>query len=78
MTRAFRFRNYGVYVLDERGGPHHRPHAHVKHRGRRIASVFLETLTVFDDSEPLPTELIMRIREEQDTLVALWVDLNDE
>jgi hypothetical protein len=78
MSCAFRFRNYAVYVLDERGGPHHRPHAHVKHRGRRIASIFLETLTIFDQSEAMPHELVARIREEQETLVSLWVELNDE
>lgn len=78
MSRAFQFRNYGVYVLDERAQPHHRPHAHVKRRGSRVASVFLETLTMFDESEALPRELVAKIREEQEALLGLWVELNED
>jgi len=78
MTRAFQFRNYAVYVLDERGQPHHRPHGHVKHRGRRVASVFLETLTIFDESESLPRDLLAKIGDEQEALLGLWTELNDE
>ena len=50
----------------------------MKHRGCRIASVFLETLTVFDNSEALPPKLVTRIREEQAALLELWLELNDD
>ncbi len=78
MTRAFVFRNFAVYVLCERGGPHHRPHAHIKVGSRRVASVFLETLDVYDAMERLPKDLLERLRDEQESLVALWMELNED
>ncbi len=78
MTRAFRFRNFDVYVLCERGQPHHRPHAHVELRGTRVASVFLETLEIFDMNEVLPKELVEVIHERQEELVELWSELNED
>lgn len=78
MARAFRFGNYGVYVLPERGQPHHHPHAHIKHRGLRIASVYLWTLTFCDESEDMPPRLVARIREEQQHLLELWARLNGD
>jgi hypothetical protein len=78
MARAIRFGNCGVYVYDERGAPHHRPHAHIKHRGRRIASIFLETLVVFDQVEPVPGELLEEIRAQHEVLIDLWLELNDD
>lgn len=77
MARGFRFGNYGVYVLPERGQPHHLPHAHVMRRNQRVATVALLTLTVFHQCEPLPAQLVERIRNEQPALLDLWVDLND-
>jgi hypothetical protein len=78
MSRIFCLRNYGVYVLDERGSPHHLPHAHVKKRGRRVASVFLLTLEVFHEVEPLPADLVAMIESEQAALLAKWVELNGD
>ena len=78
MVRAFRYGNYAVYVLDERGQRHHRPHAHIKHRGQLVASVFLETLTLFHDHEPLPPGLLTWLEDEQDALLELWVELNED
>jgi hypothetical protein len=76
MARAFQIGNYGVYVLPERGQPHHQPHAHIKHRGQRIASVYLWTLTVQEESEAVPRELMARIRAEHQKLLDLWARLN--
>lgn len=78
MARAFRIGNFAVYVLDERGGQHHRAHAHVKHRGQRVASVFLETLTFYNCHDQLPRELTNMITAEQDALLRLWAELNDD
>ena len=78
MARVFRFRNYGVYVLDERRAPHHLPHAHVRHRGRQVASVFLVSLKLFNVVEQLPPELIEMIAAEQPALLATWMELNDD
>lgn len=76
MTRVIEFRNYGVYVNDERGSQHHSPHAHIKHRGRRIASMHLVTLTMFVELEPVPSELLELFRENQAVLLAEWERLN--
>ena len=78
MARVFSYRNYGVYVLNERGAPHHLPHAHVKHRGRRVASVFLVSLEVFNAIERLPTDLVRMIASEQYALLEAWEELNDD
>ena len=78
MPRVFSYRNYGVYVLDERGAPHHLPHAHVKHRGRRVASVFLVLLEVVNATERLPRDLIEMIESEQAALLEAWRELNDD
>ena len=78
MPRVFSYRNYGVYVLDERGSPHHLPHAHVKHRGWRVASVFLVSLEVFNAIERLPSDLMKLIASEQSVLLEAWKELNDD
>ena len=78
MVRIFSFRNYGVYVFDERGSPHHLPHAHVKHRGQRVASVFLASLEVFNEVERLPSEVLKEIKAQQAALLAKWMELNDD
>ncbi len=77
MGRAFRYRNFGVYILPEQGQRHHLPHAHIKDRRRRVASVYLLTMTFYDDREPLPDDLVAKIREEQAALLALWEKLNE-
>jgi len=76
MTRVLEYRNYGVYVGDERGERHHSPHAHVKDRGRRIASIHIVTLEVFTEIEPVPREVMELIQENQDALIAEWERLN--
>lgn len=76
MTRVLSFRNYGVYVGDERGERHHSPHAHVKDRGRRIASVHLVSLEVIKQIAPVPAELMQLICDNQDELIAEWERLN--
>lgn len=76
MTRIIHFRNYGVFVGDEKGAPHHSPHAHIKDRGRRIASIHLVSLAVIAQIAPVPAELMQLIRDKQDELIAEWERLN--
>lgn len=66
-----------MYVNDERGGRHHRAHGHIQMRGRRVASVYLETLEIFDVVEPVPGDVLDRLRDEQETLLTMWEELND-
>jgi len=76
MARCFREGRYSVYVIAERGGPHHRAHAHIKHGGSRVASIFLETLEIYHQLEDLPATLVRRLQEEQTNMLALWDELN--
>jgi hypothetical protein len=76
MVRILYERNYGVYVNDERGGPHHRAHAHIAHRGNRIASFYVETLQFIQGEEQVPSWLIEQIVEAQEQLVERWLELN--
>lgn len=76
MVRVLHERNYGVYVNDERGGQHHRPHAHILHRRTRVGSLFLETLEYFLVIEPIPASLRQSIVERQEELLARWEELN--
>ena len=78
MTRAFGIRNFDVYVLCEHGQPHHHAHAHIELRGTRVASVFLETLEIFDMYEQIPKELVEVIHEKQEELIDLWSELNED
>jgi hypothetical protein len=68
--------NFAVYVYDERGEPHHLPHAHIKQGGRRVASIFLLSLVVYHNREPLPKDLIEEIHVRQEDLLRLWQELN--
>ena len=70
--------NHSVYIRVERGAPHHRPHAHVYLGKARIASVYLETLTVYDNRERLPPHLLARIVEEQEAMLMLWTKINPD
>jgi hypothetical protein len=70
--------NFAVYVYDERGQPHHLPHAHIKQRGRQMASIFLLSLQVYDNREPLPADLIEEIQVKQEDLLRLWQELNGD
>jgi hypothetical protein len=76
MTRVLHLGNYGVYVGDERGERHHSPHAHIKHRGQRIASIHLVTLEMLKQIASVPAEVMQLIRENQDVLLAEWERLN--
>lgn len=70
--------NFRVYVYNERGQPHHLPHAHIKQGGRRVASIFLLSLQIYDHREPLPRALIEMIHEMQEDLLRLWQELNGD
>ena len=76
MPRVLHLSNYGVYVGDERGERHHSPHAHVKHRGRRIASIHLVSLEVLKQIEPVPAAVMELMRENQELLIVEWERLN--
>jgi hypothetical protein len=76
MTRVLRISNYGVYVADERGERHHSPHAHVKDRGRRIASIHIVSLEVIKGNAPIPAEVMELICDNQEALIAEWERLN--
>jgi hypothetical protein len=76
MVRVLRIANYGIYVADERGERHHSPHAHIKHRGRRIASVHIVSLEVFKQIEPVPAEVMQLMLDSQEALIAAWEQLN--
>jgi len=76
MTRVLQTRNYGVYVAGERGAQHHSPHCHVKHRGRRIASIHIVSLEIFVEIEPVPGDVMALIVENQDALISEWERLN--
>lgn len=78
MTRVFRTGNFSVYVYNETGAPHHRPHGHIKRGPQRVASVFIDTLTIFHETEPLPKSLLDRLQEEQPTMIQTWIDLNEQ
>jgi hypothetical protein len=70
--------NFAVYVYDERGQPHHLPHAHIKQGPRRVASIFLLSLEVYDNREPLPRALLKAIHERQEELMRVWLELNGD
>jgi hypothetical protein len=78
MTRVLHLHNYGVYVGDERGQRHHSPHAHVKHRGLRIASVHILSLEMLKQIAPVPAQVMDLIRDNQEALIAEWERLNHE
>lgn len=79
MTRVLWIRNFGVYVFDERGSPHHLPHAHIKGRGgHRIASVFLLTLELFNVVDQPSKEVLDELEAEQEVLLAAWEELNSD
>jgi hypothetical protein len=78
MARVLRFRNFGVYVLDERGSPHHLPHAHIRLRGQHVASVFLITLELFNVAGDVDGDLVAELEDHQDELLAAWEELNGD
>lgn len=70
--------NFRVYVYDERGQPHHLPHAHIKLGNRRVASIFLLSLEFYDNRDPFPRALVKAIQEKQEVLLRLWQELNGD
>ena len=71
MVRVLRIRDvYAVYVWPEHGVGHHRPHAHIKHRRRRIASIF------FDVVETPPADVLEAIENHQEMFLERWEELN--
>jgi hypothetical protein len=70
--------NFAVYVYNERGQPHHLPHAHIKQGGRLVASIFLLSLEVYHNREPLQRDLIKEIHVRQEELLRLWQELNGD
>jgi len=78
MALGLRIGKFAVYVYYEHGQPHHLPHAHIKQGARRVASVFLLSLEVYDCRERLPQALLDEIRKEQVNLLAKWVELNGD
>lgn len=42
-----------------------------------MACVYLETLTLYDVVEDLPRPLVARLKVEQETMLDLWVELNE-
>jgi hypothetical protein len=78
MPRVLRVGNFAVYVYDERGQPHHLPHAHIKERDRLVASIYLATLEVYHCRGSLPRTLLDAIRREQEGLIERWKELNGD
>jgi hypothetical protein len=78
MTRAFRHRNYGVYIADERGERHHLPHAHIKERGRLICTINLLTLQPLQENKEIPAGLFDKLHEEQNSMLEIWKRLNGD
>lgn len=76
MARVLKFRNFGVYVFDERGSPHHLPHAHIRRRGQHVACVFLVTLELFNVVEDVDGDLVAELVAQQHVLIAAWEELN--
>jgi hypothetical protein len=50
----------------------------VKHGRRRVAAFYLLTLTIYDDIERLPNDLVTLIHREQQNLLDLWENLNQD
>lgn len=80
MTQVFSWHNvYRVFVHREKGGKHHREHAHIYKRDQRIASFYILTLEYFDtvQGERVPRKLKKLIAERQDEIAAKWEEENE-
>jgi hypothetical protein len=77
MTRAFRHRNYGVYIGEERGERHHLPHAHIKLRRTLICTINLITLEPLQSGKRVPTELVGELKARQEEMLEIWEGLNE-
>lgn len=78
MTRAFRYKNFGVYIGDERGERHHMPHAHIKERGTLICTVNLLTLKPLQRAKILPPGMFEELQSHQEQMLAEWEELNPD
>jgi hypothetical protein len=78
MTRVFRYRNFGLYIGDERGERHHLPHAHIKERGRLICTINLYTLLPLQSGKHVPAELTDELEARREEMLEIWEGLNDE
>jgi hypothetical protein len=76
MTRIFRYKNYGVYVGDERGAKHHLPHAHIKERADLVCSINLLTLEPMQKGKKIPAGLMPELKEKQVAMLEEWERLN--
>lgn len=76
MARVIRYRNFGVYVADARGEPHHLPHAHIKERGSLVCSISLITLEPLQPGKTLPVGLLDELQAHHDEMLATWDELN--
>ena len=73
MAQRGRFR---IYVYDERGQPHHRPHCNVRWSDGD-AQVALPSLVLLD-GDPLPRAAWRLVNDHLADLVAAWNRLNPE
>jgi hypothetical protein len=78
MTRIFGKGNFSVYVYDERGVPHHSPHAHIKERGRQVCTIHLRTLEPLQPHRQVPRGLEGELEAHQDAMLEEWERLNGD
>ncbi len=78
MSRAFRYKNLGVYISDERGERHHMPHAQIKERGRPICTVNLITLEPLQRGKQLPHGILAELEAHQEEMLEEWERLNSD
>jgi hypothetical protein len=76
MARVFKYRNFGVYVGDERGVQHHMPHAHIKERGSPVCTVHLISLEPMQPGKQIPPGLRAELEAHQQELIEKWEELN--
>jgi hypothetical protein len=78
MTRVFKYKNFGVYIGDARGEPHHLPHAHIKERGRPVCSVSLYSLEPLQRGKRLPPGMLEELKSHQEEMLEEWERLNPD
>jgi hypothetical protein len=76
MTRAFRHKNFGVYIGAEGGERHHLPHAHIKQRKTLICTINLLTLEPLQPGKKLSADLLEKLKEHQEEMLEIWKELN--
>jgi hypothetical protein len=78
MPRIFSQGAFSVYVYNERGAPHHSPHAHIKERGRQVCSIHLVTLEPLQPHKQVPRGLLSALEAHQEEMLEEWERLNDD